>query len=77
MLINGTPSTFFLASPGLLQGCIMSPLLLLIFIEGLILMVKQAKVDCDIRGVKVSKHIFILHFLFVDNVLIFCDGIVS
>lgn len=37
-------------------------------------MISKAKSDGCLKGVKISKHIFIIHLLFVDDVLIFGEG---
>ena len=42
VLINGTPSNFFLASCGIHQGCPLSPLLFILVIKGLSLLIADA-----------------------------------
>ena len=46
VLINGTPSSFFVASRGIRQGCPLSPLLFLLVVEQLSLIIK----DSHIKG---------------------------
>lgn len=74
VLINGSPTSFFKASRGLCQGCLLSPLLFLLVIEGLSQLVLQAKSIGNVKGIKVSDHHYITHMLFVDDVLLFGIG---
>ena len=43
VLINGTPSKFFSATRGIRQGCPLSPLLFILVIEGLSLLISDAR----------------------------------
>ena len=43
VLVNGSSSSFFPASRGLRQGCPLSPLLFILVIEGLSLLIEDAK----------------------------------
>ena len=43
VLVNGTRSTFFTASLGIRQGCPLSPLLFILVIEGLSLLIREAR----------------------------------
>jgi hypothetical protein len=45
ILINGEASNFFKSSRGLRQGCPLSPLLFILFMEFLSLSLKKAQVD--------------------------------
>jgi hypothetical protein len=70
ILINGEPTNFFNSNRGLRQGCLISPLLFILMMEGLNLALNKAKDECLIYRIKVSRMINILHLLFVDNILI-------
>lgn len=74
ILVNGAPTSFFQGQRGLRQGCPLSPLLFLIVIYGLSRLIGDAKDRCKIRGVRVSDSYFLLHILFVDDVLLFGGG---
>ena len=74
ILINGVASHFFHAERGLRQGFPLSPLLFLLVAEGLSKFPKKAHSDGDFRGIYVSQALAITHLLFVDDILIFCDG---
>jgi hypothetical protein len=69
-LINGEATKFFKRSKGLRQGCLLSPLLFILVMEGLSLSLKKAQNDGLITRIKVSRLIKILHLLFVDDILI-------
>ena len=73
ILVNGSPSSFFTASHGIRQGCPLSPLFILV-IEGLILLIEDAKFNGRIRGIKISPQLFLTHLLFVDDVILFGLG---
>ena len=77
VLVNGTPTAFFTCSRGLRQGCPLSLIFFLCIIEGLIKMISKAKCDDIIKGVKVSRFLYLTHLPFVDDVLIFGDGFFS
>ena len=70
VLINGTPSKFFSASRGIRQGCPLSPLLFILVIEGLNLLISDARDHGLIRGIKVSYSLVLRHLLFVDDVIL-------
>ena len=61
VLVNGTPSKFFSASRGIRQGCPLSPLLFILVIEGLSLLIKDAR-DA------------FTHLLFMDDVILLGAG---
>ena len=70
VLINGTPSKFFTASRGIRQGFPLSPLLFILVIEGLSLLISNAREHGLIRGIKVSFSLTLTHLLFVDDVIL-------
>ena len=74
VIINGSPSETFKATRGIHQGCPLSPYLFLLIIEGLSLLISQAKEDKNIKGLKVTGSISLTHVLFVDDDLLFGDG---
>ena len=71
VLVNGSPSSFFTASRGIRQGCPLSPLLFILVIEGLSLLIEDAKRNGKIKGIKISSHLFLTHLLFIDDVILF------
>ena len=64
VLLNGSPSDFFNASRGLCQGCLLSPLLFIMVIEGLILFIKEAKCLDKLVGLKFSSTLVVTEYLF-------------
>ena len=52
----------------------MSPLLFILVIEGLSLLIADAKRNGLIKGIKISDHLAITHLLFVDDVILFGMG---
>jgi len=75
VLINGATSSFFLVERGLRQGCPLSPLLFLLMVEGLSGAIGEAKSRGDFKGISISSTLRpITHFLFVDDILVFCSG---
>ena len=74
LLVNGTPSSFFTASRGIRQGCPLSPLMFILVIEGLSLLIKDARTNGKIKGIKISSQHFFTHLLFVDDVILFGSG---
>ena len=57
VLVNGSPSTFFSATRGIRQGCPLSPLLFILVIEGLSLLIEDAKLNGVIKGIKITPHL--------------------
>lgn len=55
VLVSGSPFALFSASRGLRQGCPLSSLLFILFIEGLSGMISMAKSNGSLKGVKISK----------------------
>ena len=72
VLINGSPTSSFNSSRGLRQGCPLSPLLSLLIVEGLSLLINEAKILGKIHGVSFSSTLVITHLLFMDDVVLFC-----
>lgn len=76
LLINGSASPFFHAERGLRQGCPLSPLLFLIVMECLRRLIYHEKQNGILSGLKITDQCFLTHLLFVDDVLIFLNGII-
>lgn len=74
VLVNGSDTTFLQGTRGIHQGFPLSPHLFLLIIEGLSLLINQAKRDKKILGIKVAGSIFISHIFFVDDVILFGDS---
>jgi hypothetical protein len=64
----------FQAERGIRQGCPLSPLLFLLVAEIISHFLTEAKVGGHFSGIKISNGLAITHLLFVDDILIFCDG---
>lgn len=77
VLINGSSSKNFSASRGLKQGCMLSPLLFILVMEGLSRLLLEEKQVGSIRGIQNSKILYISHLLFVDDVLLMGTGTVA
>ena len=75
VLINGSPTSFFKGSRGIRQGFPLSPYLFLLVIEGIILLLHNAKEEGSIKGVNIYGSIYLTHTLFVDDVIVFGNGI--
>lgn len=74
VLINGAASQFFHSERRLRQGFPLSPLLFLLVGEGLSRFLKKAHSEGDFRGIHISQVLAITYLLFVNDILIFCDG---
>ena len=74
VLVNGSPSSFFSASRRIRQGCPLSPLLFILVIEGISLLIEDAKRNGKIKGIKISHQFSLTHLLFVDDVILFGLG---
>jgi len=75
VLINGVATPFFQAERGLHQRCPLSPLLFLLVVEGLSMALKEAKSIRTFNDIPVTHLFSLTHLLFVDDVLIFCNGL--
>ena len=74
ILINGATSPSFFVDLRIRQGCPLSSLLFLLVAEGLSHFIITARVEGNFRGISISPGLSISHLLFVDDILIFCDG---
>lgn len=75
VLVNGSPHGFFKATCGSKQGDHLSPYLFLIITEGLSNLIKQAILQGELEGMRISNHRpRVTHLLFVDNSLLFCKA---
>ena len=74
VLINGKPSSFFNATRGIGQGYPLSPLLFILVIEGLSLLINDARRNGLIRGIKLSLTLALTHLLFMDDVILLGTG---
>ena len=69
-ITTGTSSNFFTASRGIRQGFPLSPLIFILVIEGLSLLIKDARSNGLIRGIKLSSSLTLSHLLFVDDAIL-------
>jgi len=74
ILINGSASSPFNIDRGIRQGCPLSPLLFLLVMEGLSRLISSTKRSGNISGLKIMEHFYLIHLLFVDDILIFING---
>ena len=74
LLVNDTSSSFFPTSKGIRQGCPLSPLLFILVIEGLSLLIEDARTNGRIKGIIISPQLSLIHLLFVDDVILFDTG---
>ena len=74
LLLNGSPSSFFTTPRGIRKGCPLSPLLFILVIEGLSLLVDDARRHGLIKGIKISHQLSLTHLLFVDDVILYGFG---
>jgi hypothetical protein len=77
VLINGEATSFFNLERGLRQGCPLSPYLFILIMEGLSLLLKKSFADHKISGIKVTKFIKMFHLMFVDDVLLMTNAVLS
>jgi len=74
ILINGVATSFFSFREGVQQGCPLSLLVFLLVDEGLSRFLFEARSSKNFGGVQILHVLYISHLLFVDGILIFCDG---
>lgn len=74
ILINGATTHFFKSHRGLRQGCPMSPLLFVLITEGLSRILAATVSNGELEGISISRNLKLTHLLFVDDILIYCNG---
>jgi len=74
VLINGAVSPFFHSERVLRQGCPLSPLLVLLIMEGLSRLVREEFRRGRLQGIKITEGCMLTHLIFVDDVLLFLNG---
>ena len=74
VLINGSNSPFFGAERRIQHGFPLSPLLFLLVAEGLSRVIAHEKIEGALKGMDISHNLRLTHLLFVDDILISCDG---
>ena len=72
-----SPSRFFKSTRGFRQGYPFNTLLFILVMEGFSRFIDHVKLEKFVNGVKVMTIESITHFLFVDDVLYFGNGIVD
>jgi hypothetical protein len=77
VIINGEATSFFNFERGLRQGCPLSPYLFILIMEGLSLLLKKSFSEHKISGIKVTKLIKMFHLMFVDDVLLMTNVVLS
>jgi hypothetical protein len=75
VLINGVETHFFQAERGLRYGCPLPPLLFLLVAGGLRRALKEAKSIKKFIGIPLNHLLSLTYLLFVDDVLIFLNGL--
>jgi hypothetical protein len=70
VLINGEATEFFRSGRGIKHGCLLSPIMFILIMEGLSLLLKNSQSEGTISGIKIARFTKILHLLFVDDILI-------
>lgn len=71
VIVNGFPSSFFLAQRGLRQGFPLSLLIFILALNSLSLHIKKAVKENRCLPLKISRNVSISHNLFVDGVIFF------
>jgi hypothetical protein len=70
VLLNGEVTYFFKSRKDLRQGCPLSPLIFILVMEGINILLKSNILDGNLKCIKVSRLMKLLHILFLNNVLI-------
>jgi len=74
VLINGVASPFFTSKMGFRQGFPLSPLIFLLVADGLRRAIGFVVGTGNIQGILITLGLIITHFLFVNDVIILCNG---
>ena len=74
VIINGSPSSFFIASIGLRQGCPLYTFLFLLIADALSKLIYHAKRVGSYKGIMVTSSNELSHILFVDDVVMMGEG---
>jgi hypothetical protein len=74
LFINGAASPFFKPKIGIRKGCPLSLLLFLLVVEGLNISFREASTSGSFKCILVGNSCHVSHLLFVDDILIFCNG---
>lgn len=77
ILVNGSASPFFTSERGLRQDCPLSPLLFLLVMEGVNRLINEEHRRGRLKGIKITEGCMLTHLLFVDDILIFLNGIIG
>ena len=65
---------FFHAKSGLWKGWLFSPLVFILVAEGLRKMLGAKKIEGSCNGIHISQLLYIIHILFMDEIMIFFYG---
>jgi hypothetical protein len=78
LLINGSTTSFFRVECGLFDRDALYPhYLFLLVVESLSRLIHNEVNSTNLKGIKISLNFSLTHLLFVDDILIFCEGNIS